>query len=336
MADPLTILLFVAAGEGSDATTRAMARATREALGPAATVEVRETPTRLTDDAALIAEQLARADAVVDLTWTDPAHRNATLRVHIARSGRWIGRSIGFMPSDASTERGRTIGFAVVSMLPEPADQPPPAADAAPPPAPLPSPLPAPPPPLAALPQADERPHPKAPPPMPSFALDLFAMGSWGVYGNGMDGGGGGVAGAWFPLPALSLRLGVGVRAGSIGLVQTSALNAPMTVGAGWHPIRATPSHPFGVSMRAGYVLLYESLQYTRLGGGGMKDGWLSGVSAVVDAAWLFSPDVEAYFGPGLELEFGKTIVSATVPSPAETTLSPLRAIVEVGVRVRF
>src|SRR4029077_2416687 len=98
MADALTILLFVAAGEGSDPTTRAMARATREALGPGAKVEVRETIGELKEDEALIAEQLAGADAVVDLTWTDPTHRSATLRVHVARNGRWMGRSIGFMP----------------------------------------------------------------------------------------------------------------------------------------------------------------------------------------------------------------------------------------------
>src|SRR5579864_7839397 len=124
MSDALTILLFVAIGEGSDATTRAMARATRDALGPGTTVEIRETANELNDDEALIAEQLAHADVVVDLTWRDPGHRNATLRVHVARSGRWLGRSIGFMPSDASTERGRTIGFAVVSMLPEPVAEP--------------------------------------------------------------------------------------------------------------------------------------------------------------------------------------------------------------------
>jgi hypothetical protein len=114
MSDALTILLFVATGEASDGATRAMARATREALGSEVTVEVRETASELTDDEALITEQLTHADVVVALTWRDQGHRSATLRVHVARSGRWLSRSIGFMPSDASTERGRTIGFAVV------------------------------------------------------------------------------------------------------------------------------------------------------------------------------------------------------------------------------
>jgi hypothetical protein len=339
MADPLTILLFVATGEGADATTRAMARATREALGPGASVEVRETPTGLTEDAALIAEQLGHVDAVVDLTWTDPNHRNATLRVHVARTGRWVGRSIGFMPSDASTERGRTIGFAVVSMLPEPVDPPqlPAPADSAAPPSPLPAESPRAH--LAAAPSSpsiDQAPPPAATSFIPSFALDLFAVGAWGVAGDGVNGGGGGVAGAWFPLPSMSLRLSGGVRAGSSGLVQTSTLSVPMTIGVGWHPVRTTMSHPFGISLRADYVLFYESLQYSRLGGGGMMDRWLSGVAATVDALWLFSLDVEAFAGPGLEYAFGTTIVDAQVPRPAQTTLPPLRAVAELGVRVRF
>jgi hypothetical protein len=170
---------------------------------------------------------------------------------------------------------------------------------------------------------------------MPSFALDLFAIGSWPVTGEGGDGGGG-VAGSWFPVPSASLRLSGGVRAGSSGLVQTSTLSVPMTVGVGWHAVRTTLSRPFGIALRADYVLLYESLQYMRLGGGGMRDRWLSGVGAAADALWLFSPDVEAFMGPALEYAFGSTIVDAQVPHRVQTTLPPLRAIIEVGVRVRF
>lgn len=354
MADPLTILLFVASGEGSDATTRAMARATHEALGPRATVEVRETPEELSDDEAVIAEQLAHADVVVDLTWSDPGHRNATVRVHLARSGRWIGRSIGFMPSDASTERGRTIGFAVVSMLPEAVSPPsiasPSATSATPGPSAPPvaggvtglAPAPAPDRPF----RRSESPPPLQPSSMPAFALDLFGLAAWGIGSDGGDGGGGGVALHWFPLEPVSLRLGGSIRGGSIAsIVQSSTLTSTVSAGIGWHPLRPTSSRAFGVSVRADYLVLYQSLQYQAprtadaFGGNGVtKSAWLSGMDGVVDVACLLAPTVEGVLGVGLEDVFGLTyvVLHQGAQGPQTTTIPTLRFIAQVGVRVGF
>lgn len=142
--DPLIVIVFVAAGGAADATTRAMERAAQDALGLEAHVDVHETGTVPSDLDVLVSEQKAHAAAVVELTWAEQG-RQARLRVHVARSGRWISRSIGFVPSDADAERGRTIGFAVASMLPGTAEEPTPhapepsppeASAAAPPPAP--------------------------------------------------------------------------------------------------------------------------------------------------------------------------------------------------------
>ncbi|MDP9001996.1 MAG: hypothetical protein M3O46_18025 [Myxococcota bacterium] len=350
MADPLTILLFVASGEGSDATTRAMARATREALGSRASVEVRETPAELSDDEAVIAEQLAHADVVVDLTWSDPGHRNATVRVHLARSGRWIGRSVGFMPSDASTERGRTIGFAVVSMLPEAVSPPSaitPAATGRGPSAPqVDDGVPAP---ISerdrTLPR-DEPPESARPSTPRAFALDLFALAAWGIGSDGGDGGGGGAALQWFPLAPLSLRLGGSIRGGNIAsVVQSSTLTSTLSAGVGWHPLRPTSSRAFGVSVRADYLVLYQSLQYQAprtadvFGANGVTKGALmSGMDVVVDAGFVLAPRVEGVLGLGLEDVFGLTyVILHQGPQGAHTTTIPqLRFIAQVGVRVRF
>jgi len=119
VGDAVTLIVLVAAGAAGDPTTVAMKGATRDALG-GALVEVREARGAAPDDdAALATETSAHADAVVELGWTDPRHRQATLRVHIASAGRWIERVIAFRPSDAPTEKGRTLGFAVASMLPD-------------------------------------------------------------------------------------------------------------------------------------------------------------------------------------------------------------------------
>jgi hypothetical protein len=337
MADPFTILLFVASGEASDATTRAMERATRDALAPGSHVEVRETANQLTDDDARISEELAHADAVVYLTWGDAVHRNATLRVHIARSGRWISRSIGFMASDASKERGRTIGFAVVSMLPEAGEEQPPPIALTPPSTPNPSP----PPTTPATPGLHDRPIPlpdQAParvaPLMSSLALDLFALGAKGINGKG-DGGGGGVAVSWFVRTPLSLRLGCGVRAGSIDGLHSTTFTATVSGGVAWHAVRSSALRPFGLSLRADYVLVYQSMQYFRGGTAPeLADGWLSGVGAAVEPAWLFAADVEGVVG--LELEDVFVPANIEVRKVPVASVAFLRAVVEMGVRVRF
>lgn len=121
MADAATLIVLVAAGDAADATTHAMARATREALGPTAHVIVRETPGEPADADVAATERSDNPDAVVELSWIGPResrHRQATVRVHL-RTGKWVDRWITFRPTDADAERGRTVGFAIASILPE-------------------------------------------------------------------------------------------------------------------------------------------------------------------------------------------------------------------------
>src|SRR5258707_12814606 len=118
MGDPVTLVILLAAGEAASPTASAMAQGARDAF--AGTVaEVRETPGAPTDADALAAEGASRPDAVAELVWRDPDHRHATLRVHLRQNHRWIERSFTFAASDPAPERGRTLGFAVASILPE-------------------------------------------------------------------------------------------------------------------------------------------------------------------------------------------------------------------------
>jgi len=119
MSAAVMLIVFVAGGEGDDATSHALVRATRAALGADSQVEVREARELPADATAVVAQDQAHADAVAELTWADATHRRARLHVHVARTGRWIDRSIGFQASDQPAERGRTLGFAIASMLPE-------------------------------------------------------------------------------------------------------------------------------------------------------------------------------------------------------------------------
>jgi hypothetical protein len=95
--------------------------------------------------------------------------------------------------------------------------------------------------------------------------------------------------------------------------------------------VRASSSHPFGVSLRADLVVDYQSLQYVDQ----HFDHWLPGMSVFVEPAWLFAPDVEAVVGLGVEDLFGAINLRNSV-GKAVATWPPLRAIGEAGVRVRF
>jgi hypothetical protein len=119
MNGPAALIVLVGAGESADPTTLAMDRATRVALDDVA-LEIHEshTPTP-SDEEALAVEKATHSVAIVELRWTDGSHRKATLRIHLANEARWVERAIAFKPSDAFAERGRTLGFAVASMLPD-------------------------------------------------------------------------------------------------------------------------------------------------------------------------------------------------------------------------
>jgi hypothetical protein len=118
MSAAAVIAVIVAAGEAHSPLTDALARAAKEAVGSAASVEVREASTH-TDRAILRAEASLDALAAVALYWNDDQHLHAHTRLHVARSDRWIDREIGFEPGDSPSERGRTLGFTIASMLPE-------------------------------------------------------------------------------------------------------------------------------------------------------------------------------------------------------------------------
>ncbi len=361
MTDPLTlIVVLVAAGEAANPTTTAMARATGDALS-GAPVEVRETPATPTDADALAVEQQSHADAVIELIWNDVDRRHVTLRVHLATSRRWVERSLGFMPSDPAAERGRTLGFAAASILPEtsrnpaqpeqaaaelPAASPPPAASA--PPAemnairPVAPESPASPlllPGVRASPAvtegATEAPSPASPSRLPRIQIDLLAVGGVGIPSDATGAGGGGAVG-WVVTQRLSLRLGASERAGSLDIAQASVFTLLLGAGVAFQPWRATRSRPLGLSLRADYLLVRESVTHFDSDDPApvTRSRWLSGFDAVADVSWVLSSEVEVLLGVGLEDVLAPTYVNDRNVRVA--TLPALRAVGEGGFRLRF
>lgn len=375
MVAPVTLIVLVAAGQAASPLTIAMAQATHDAFAGAVT-DTRETRATPTDADALLAEAISHPDAVAQVLWEDSRHRHAILRMHFARSQRWVERSFEFSPSDPAIERGRTLGFAAAAMLPEAAEQAaasgtdaipetsrsplPPAHDSLESPAPGASGAPAPgaavevatPPGVPArsphpsaettssgstgAPAAEVESQAKAVPGRSRFALDVMAAGSIGV-GSTAQGIGGGAAVHWFVLPALSVRLGANARVGSLDVAAATLSAIDASAGIAVHPWVATRSRPFGLSVRADYVLSRESATHfdsDDLHGPVTDARWLSGLEAFVEGNWLFTSEIAVLAGVGLEDFFASTYVY--LRNAPVVTLPPVRALAEAGLRLRF
>ncbi len=342
MPDPRVLVILVATG-AANPTSTAMTRATREALGIDARIELRELGHAPTDADALAAEREVHPDAVVELNWGASNPDDASIRVHVVRSDRWIERSVGFATSDAPAERGRTLGFAVASMMPEvvasassgsgaaPSSAPPTAATgdatAAP----------------AASTPADRPTEPRqvipvspgSPSRPPPFAFDLGILGTLGIGGSGSALGG--EAGLhWFAAGPMSVRLGTVIMGGSVDAAQGTLLDVQGTLGVALHPWMSSPRRPFGLSVRADYVLMYEALSHASpLESSPVTPSrWLSGIGLAVEGDWLFSQNIGLLLGIGAQDFFSPTYVD--LQGVRVATLSPLRASAETGLRVRF
>jgi hypothetical protein len=346
MTVPVTILILVAAGERSD-LTRAMTGATHDALGPNAIVAVRDVTGTPSDSEALAVEQHENVDAVVELTWVDVRHQQASVRMHVVHDRRWVERSIGFLPSDADSERGRTLGFAIASILPEN----PVVGEAAragsttspvgpdgtephgePPPPPRPESRP-----LSSAAPAMSVPQPVAAPTLgrakeSRIAVDALAIGSLGLNGSA-NSLGGSAALQWFAFRRLSLRIGAGLRGGDIDAAQATTLTMTVCAGPVFHLWRTNEPGSFGVSARVEYALVLESLTHFALGTA-TKSRFLSGVDFVADGSWRVGSDVDIVAGAGLEDVFGTTYV--VVAGKQVDSLPTLSPVAEVGLRLEF
>lgn len=374
MADPVTLIVLVAAGDAGDATTRAMAKATREALGASAHVVVREAAGDPSDGEAIAAERVDAPDAVAELSWTDSHHRQASVRVHVARSARWFDRTIRFSPTDADTERGRTLGFAIASILPEggvgggeasasPATAPSNAPVVSTAPAGSVPPVVTPPEPKSAAPPSPSNPSPH--PPAPSEAKGPAShhrilpelVGEFGGAFASADAGGfgGSLAAEVYVLRSLSLRVSGRYLRGSVynpldRFVGLDSDTWSVSGGIAFHPLRASAAFGLGCSLRVDWVFIVsEELTFKEEHGIGVTSTPIhatiplygAGPDAVVDLTWQLAPGAEVLAGGGgqLIIRKGQPVFSddrVTLPGGQETWIPPFRAVIEAGFRFHF
>src|SRR5438067_11028654 len=124
MSAPLIVVVLVAVGDAHDPSVVSMTTSAEEALGPGTIVVVREAPSTPNDADAMALGDALHANALVEVSWPDADRRRALLHVHASKDApTWSDREIDFAPNDATPERGRTLGFAVASMIPAPSSE---------------------------------------------------------------------------------------------------------------------------------------------------------------------------------------------------------------------
>ena len=325
----LILVILVGSGEADSAASQSMLRATSDALGLNAQVTIHEIDPNANDDEVIAAGKKWHADAVARVRWED-GHRHASLHLHGEASGRWIDREIGFNASDAEDERGRTLGFAVISMLPE--GQVP----RAPPP---------PPPSKTPVKQGDsqsppiydeerDREPPEPPPKRWHGAVDASGIVAAGIGGDA-TGVGGAARGQWFFLPDFSLRAGGGARGGSVSALAATSFTWFFAGGLSWHPSTPSRRHPFGLGGSLDLVGMHYGLSRTGTGGAQESQGrWIPAADLTLEGTWFFTEPVGIVVAVGGEMTFGQTQVYLQ-NQPVETIPS-LRAVAEAGLRARF
>jgi hypothetical protein len=348
MASPLVLIIFVAAADARDPSTTALVRATRDALGSSATVTVQELARTPSDGEALERARVANATVAAEIVWSSPQHLRAIVHVHLEGATRWIDRDIGFDSSDAAAERGRTLGFALASMLPERDHD-----DASLPAAPTAPPIPSAEPTragdargvlppattsFALLPPAQnvsgEAPAPALAPRPWVGSVDAAAIGSVGVAGYG--GGIGAAIGArWRLTPALAVRVGGGARSGDVAPAQASSLVMYGAMGLALHTSESL-SRSFELGARADLLLMRLTLNHLDSDDPATvhESRWVGGADLLLEGAWFFSPYAGFFVATGVEGMTGTTDVY--VAHRRTAVLPTFRAVSELGVLARF
>lgn len=360
MTAALTLVVLIATGDASDPVSSAMTRAARQALGPETRVIVRELAPGVDDARAVALGRTLRADAIIEVTWRDTDHRHAHLHVRSEADGRWVDREIGFDARDADGERGRTLGFALVSMMPDHGD------DLVPqvvsplaesPTAPAQSPR-APavvtstpgttpkattttteaasrpfPPPMAAVDgaadaDADDDRNPRR------FTVDAAVSGGLGI--GGVAGGfGGALYGGFAVLPRLVLRAGVGARAGDFAPAQATSLFVSASAGARFVALLPSRVQPLGVSLRVDGMVLRTSLSRgTATAIASNQARVTPGVGTAIEGSVRLGGRFTLFIDVGSELALGATEVFVKGESVA--TIPVVHAFGELGLRTEL
>lgn len=330
MTFPLLLIVLVGANELQAPTTVALKDAARDFLGADAEVRVERYASPPADEE--LSSNRQHADAVAQLSWADEARRHALVRCYLESSHRFVSREIVFDGRDEMTERGKTLGFAIASMLAKPVGNEP-ASDSAR------EAFPEPRPPRAARPvvaseRVIDRPVRAAAEGAVSHgAIDVTALGASGVAGSG-GGVGAGLAARWFFRHPMSLRLAGGIRYGRVEPAQANGTAFLGGLGLAFEFTR--PDSRFAFGGRADALL--TALTLTRARAADAVPETQTRVQPAADllleGAWYLWDSGAVLFAAGGEFGLGHTDV--VVQNKDVIDIAAFRLVAELGARARF
>jgi hypothetical protein len=285
----------------------ALTRAAESVLGPESHIVFHERQRALGDDEAIALADQMRASMVVSVTWSSDQSR-AHVHVHFAERPGWLERDVSFAPLDPATERGRTLGFEIATMVPDvsPAQAPP-----------------APPPPVA---KPEERPLVPIAARPSAWAVDLNGTGA---VGGDATGYGIGAGARWSFVPNAFVRAGGAVRFGRVLPADATSTTWVPAIGVGYVSAGASSRVRFGA--RVDGLAMFTEL--ARTSPAEARGRWTPGVDLLTEIEVAASP-VAITAAAGAEYAFGSTAVR--LGETEATTLPRLRLLAELGLRLHF
>jgi hypothetical protein len=313
MTPGAVLAILVATGEARAPATAAMAAAAAEVVGDQGGVRIVEVSTR-GDAEVLRVEREVDARVVVALAWSDERHIRAHLRLHAARTDRWVDRDFAFADADTPPERGRALGFAMASMLPE-GDP--------------------------SLPLATNDVARGAPPDEPP--LGRTAVEAMFLAGTGVGGPAGGLGGRLslerFVTGRVSLGVSLASRLGRIASLGARELTSSLGAGGALWAVAPTSSRALGLALRAELLFLHEDVEHAdSTGQATWKSHALLGAGGGVEGTLRLAGPLELVLAAAAELAFGTVDVTVVAAAPTGGTqhIPPARVVADVGLRARF
>ena len=335
----VSVIVILASGDPGDGSTRAIEQSLHSALGKDALVTVRTSPPADVSDAALAASATSEHATLVGVvSWAD-RQRRVTIHFLAPPADRWTDREIRFDAADAPTERGRTVGFALASMVSDdariandrvqPEAEPPSTASAS---APAPATTVAP----SSSSAAGAR-EPDAAPQGPRatrMAFDASAVGMSGI--GGYAGGFGGVLGFRVVLAGpVSARVALGARVGEVEPAQATSRVFTGALGLAWQPW-LDAEHRWSAGARIDALILRHELVH-------FSDDdpqpahlarFMPGADAALEISYRLADYASLIAAGGVEVAFGETDVYLHGSQVA--SVAPVRLFLETGLRVAF
>lgn len=305
----ITVVVVLASGDPGDGSTAALDHALRTALGDRAEVLLRF-------------DELHGAPPpdtlVARVEWTEHEKRAV---VRTADGTRNVEREIRFDANDEAIERGRTVGFALASMVPDEL------VTTHPPSPPTPAPIPV----IAPAPIVTKKEHLPAPPSPKRhrFSVELLGQGA-----TGTAGGLGGAIGARLPLRyGFAARAAFGLRLGDIPSAQATSRMVTGAIGIGWV---TSLNDSFRVGARVDALLLNQYVSHFSADDPepNGQSRMVPGADARIEGAFRIAESTAVTLGVGPEVTFGTTHIYV---GGVETDRIPIaRFIGEIGVSVAF